>query len=196
MQRNVKKDGTTGQRLLVSNIQAFTDTRRQLLSHTSHYLLTLAVQQTAAQSGGKTREGVQGVMGGQFYIFPLAWHCWLCRPGTHISLSSRCAPLQALQRSPHRAMKPLSLTFTPQEGRAGQSQLAVTGLLGKPGREGHGQPWKNCKKDQDIPTMEQFVCESVRKELRCKVWQFQQRFKRKGRPSWAEREAVGCSSEK
>lgn len=45
MQRNVKKDGTTGQWLLVSNIQAFMDARRQLLSHTSHYLLALAVQQ-------------------------------------------------------------------------------------------------------------------------------------------------------
>lgn len=56
VQRNVKKDGTTGQWLLVSNIQAFTDARRQLLSHTSHYLLALALQQTAVQSGGESRQ--------------------------------------------------------------------------------------------------------------------------------------------
>lgn len=45
--------------------------------------------------------------------------------------------------------------------------------------------------------MEQFMHESVRKELRFKVCltEFQQRFKRKGMPGWAEREAVGCCFE-
>lgn len=36
----------------------------------------------------------------------------------------------------------------------------------KPGREGHGQSKKIVKKDQDIPTMRQFLGESIMKELR------------------------------
>lgn len=40
----------------------------------------------------------------------------------------------------------------------------------KPGREGHGQSKKRIvKKDQDIPTMEQFLGESIMKELRFQV---------------------------
>jgi len=40
----------------------------------------------------------------------------------------------------------------------------VTGLLGKPGGKGYGQP-----QNQDIPTREEFLCDSVRKEPRFKV---------------------------
>lgn len=53
MQRNIEKDGTTGLWLLVSNIQALMDARRQLLPRTSRYLLALAVQQATAPFGGE-----------------------------------------------------------------------------------------------------------------------------------------------
>lgn len=41
--------------------------------------------------------------------------------------------------------------------------------MGKPGRGGHGQSNKIVKKDQDIPTMGQFLGESIMKELRFQV---------------------------
>lgn len=166
MQRNVKKDGTTGQWLLVSNIQAFTDTRRQLLSHTSRYLLTLAVQQTPAQSGGKMRRSARCYRRMILYLSPgmalLIMQTW----DSHQHKQQMCTP-----PSPAKVFtwshEATFINLCP----SGQSQLMVTGLLEKLAREGHGQPQKNCEKDQDISTMEQLVCESVRKELRCKVWQ-------------------------
>ena len=64
-------------------------------------------------------------------------------------------------------MKPLSLTFTPRRGKTEPTHGDRA-----PGEARKGKAWaapENCKKDQDIPTTEQFMRESVRKELRFKV---------------------------
>lgn len=84
----------------------------------------------------------------------------------------------------------------PKERAAGQSQPMVTGLLGKPGREGHGQPQKTVKRIGIFLLWNNSCMNQLGKswDLRS-VWQFQQRFKRKGMPGWAEREAVGCCFE-
>lgn len=53
---------------------------------------------------------------------------------------------------------------------------------------------QNYIKEQDIPTEEQFMHESVSKDLKS-IWWFQQRFKKKGVPSLAEGKVVGCCIE-
>lgn len=106
----------------------------------------------------------------------------------YISLSSMCTLLWALQRSSHRGMKPLSFT-----SRKGSRTESTDGdRASREARKGRAQAApENCKKDQDIRTMEQFMHESVRKELR-----FQRTFKRNRMLGWAEREAVASAVRK